>query len=176
VLKRPLPDWSDEAGVAELADEIIAKHEVKARPFIDYGNHVDALSGDEEPYKFIRAQRAAVKAAERGNPTPLNNLLSEYSDYPDWFERETLRLAAEVNKPKKRGGQNKTRHQKLEKTATHRAAKNFRVIEGCLRELYPEVRSVRERAIEFAASQVGISNETLRNYVSRSRRARQRLI
>ena len=169
-----LPNWDDKEGVARLADEIVAEREAKARPFIEYG--AAALSGDEEPYKFIRAQRFAVRAAKRGNPVPLNNLLSEYADCFDWFDRETLELAAEVNRPKKRGGQKKTWHQRFEAIVTHKAAANFQFLWKRLRELYPSIRSVRERAIEIAAAQLGINSETLRNYVNRSRQARQRII
>jgi hypothetical protein len=124
---------------------------------------------------FIRVQRDAVRAAERGNPTPLNDLLDEYADHLDWFEPETLRLAVEVNKPKKRGGQKKTVHQRIKAVVTHRAAANFQFLWKRLREIYPSIRSVRERAIEIAAAQVGMSSEKLRNHVNRSRKARQRI-
>jgi hypothetical protein len=187
VLRR-LPDWDNKEGVAKLADELVAEREARIRPFRDYGaadggNRLspfdeDAHWPDAERKKlrrFIRVQRDAVRAAERGDPTPLNDLLDEYADYVDWFEPETLRLAVEVYKPKKRGGQKKTRYQRIEATVTHRAAANFQYLRRHLRELYPSIRSVSDRAIEIAAAQVGMSSEKLRNHVNRSRKARQRI-
>jgi hypothetical protein len=114
MLKRTLPDWDDKEGVTKLADELIKEVEARAQRFIDYGDWVaadedDRLSDEDAHWpaadrkklaKFIRAERAAVEAAERGNPAPLNDLLDEYADCLDWFKRETLRLASELNKPK----------------------------------------------------------------------------
>jgi hypothetical protein len=198
MLKRTLPDWDDKEGVTRLADELITEVEARAQRFIDYGDRVaadedDRLSDEDAHWpaadrkklaKFIQAERAAVEAAECGNPAPLNDLLDEYADCLDWFKRETLRLASELNKPKKRGGQKKTRDQRLEAVVTHRAAANFQLLWGCLRELYPNVRavrkrgidSVRERAIEIAAARAKVNVGTLTTYVNRSRKARQRLI
>jgi hypothetical protein len=89
VLKRALPKWNDEKGVAQLAGEIVAKLETRSRYFLEYADSVlDDFS------KFMHFEEEAVEAARRGNNAMLAELLQ--SKNLEWLGTDTRKIIADI--------------------------------------------------------------------------------
>jgi hypothetical protein len=200
MLKRALPAWNDEAGVAKLADEIIAErppqpHHVrtgnpwrdfaertKAEPLRDQPSDEDAHWPEAERkalWEFTRAENAAVDAALRGTRAPLAKLLLH--EHWEWLGEDTRKLIAEIILGKLRRGRGRpkmARGERWEKTPIHRAAAEVEILQRTFSQHYPKqsLKEVRERAIEIAAKRAKIEDdEKLINYLKRAKRAPQRI-
>jgi hypothetical protein len=70
------------------------------------------------------------------------------------------------------------RAKKMRRTKTHRAAALAYLAKLILRDLYPAQTSadVRDRAIETASAMTGVGEDTIANYLRRSRKNRRRLV
>ena len=194
MLKRALPDWNDEEGMAKLADEIVARHERTIKNFITYGEEVldvtpfldddgfpldaDGVAFEIEIARFQRAERAAVAAVRRGDTAQLAKLtLHENWDWMDTRTRELIARHLTSQKQRKRGRPKMTPEQRFASNPIHEAAVTMQMIRRELRRLYPEqaAAAVRERATTLAANQIGVEAEALRLHCNRSRRDRHRL-
>jgi hypothetical protein len=179
---RTLPNWNDEAGIAKLVGEIVAAWEAKLRYFHNFAEQ--AISGDEFS-RFKHAERTAVEAALRGEPLPLGELLR--SENQEWLEPETRELMIEfitgernprTGKRKGEPGARKmTADERWEASPIHRAAGEVRLLKRQFRRLYPSQSSaaVRERSVQIAAGRAGITPESLRAHLNRSRNAPHRI-
>ena len=199
MLKRALPDWNDEVGMAKLADEIVARHERHTKNLIAYGEEVldvtpfldddgnllddNGVALEIEITRFQRAERAAVAAVRRGDTAQLAKLtLHENWDWMDTRTREIIARHLTSEKQRKRGQRKRGRpkmtpEQRFASNPIHEAAVTMQMIRRELRRLYPEqaAAAVRERATTLAANQIGVEAEALRLHCNRSRRDRHRL-
>jgi hypothetical protein len=183
VPKPTLPKWKDEAGVAKLVEEILAERQIASDHFRNCQPRFNTpFDLDDAVIGFRLAEEGAVEAAYRGDIVPLTELLRD--PHRNWLLPSTVELVVEfmtgkrnpqTGKPKGAVGRRKmTSEQRLAVTPIHRAAFDFRAIQGVLREHYPSER-VRERALELAAGRAKVEPENLRRYLGRSRRDRRRL-
>jgi hypothetical protein len=199
--RNTLPDWADEKGVAELAGEIIADARAEtqtiAQRFLNFGERVVADDDDrpsdqdahwpaadrKELNKFIKAERAAVKAALHGDPAPLAELL--LSEHLEWLQPRARNLVAEfltgkrnllTGKPKLGRGNPKKPRKK--RSPTHGAEAEAQFLKQHLRELYPKIRlaKLKARADEIATKRAGVTTETLRGYRRRPRGGAHRIV
>jgi hypothetical protein len=178
--ERPLPDWSDEAGVVELIEEIIAR----VRKRLSYFSEIDVGDGDEID-NFKDAERVAVAAARQGNLSALVELLR--SQNREWLRPDTIELAIEymtgmripdTGNPKgKRGPGKKTPEQRRALNPIHDAASDARLIMHYLRKLYSEqtADAVRDRVVAIVAKRTGVKKRTLRSHLVRSRNDPRRI-
>ena len=70
------------------------------------------------------------------------------------------------------------RAKRMRRTPTHRAAALAYLAELVLRDLYPDQTSadIRDRALEAASAMTGVSEDTIANYLRRSKKNRRRLV
>jgi hypothetical protein len=172
--KRTLPDWKNERGVARRCDEILAEFERGSQAFLHYG--VSRIAADEFA-KFKDAEAAAVEAAKRGDVALLAKLLLD--ENWQWLHPETRKFMSEIMLGKHQGvGRPKMSPEaRWEKTPTHRAAAEFKLLNRELAKSYPGIprAAVRERALSIATKRTGVLPETLRNYLDRSKKDRRRI-
>jgi hypothetical protein len=184
-----LPNWNDEAEVAKLAGELVAKKQVITNRYRDYRKCV--LEGrDQDPSdtwaRIEFAEKAAVEAARRGDLAPLAALLRSEEDR-DWLQPDTIELVIEFMTGKRNphtgkrkgevGRRKMTEEEREAKNPIHIAAVEFRVIQSLLRELYPMQSKavVRDRAVKIAAQRAGVTSERLHHHLNRSQSDRRRL-
>jgi hypothetical protein len=177
MLKRTLPNWNDEKGVAKLTDEIIAERDANSRHYCDYGDRVADEFADEFS-EFRHAEAAAVEAARHGDRAPLAGLL--LGDRIEWLKPSTLGLIAEIMTGKRKAGPGRpklAREKRWTKNPIHQTAVDAHLIWSRLRLLYPGIApaGVRARAVELAASRAGIAPEALQRHLHRSRSDRRRI-
>jgi hypothetical protein len=190
MLKRALPNWNDEKGIARLAGEIMADWETNY--FLEYAANLEAhlasvkySPGEDELIKFKNNEDAAIKAALHGDIAPLAALL--LSEDECWMEPSTRELMAEFmtgdrnpqtgRRKAGRGRPKMTREERLKINPIHRAADEVAVLRQRLRQLYPmqSVTTVRKRAIDLAAKRTGVASEKLRRHLRRAKNDRRRI-
>jgi len=187
VLKYPLPKWSDEAGVAKLvADELARLARVMARA--RFGEFDASIPEADKP--LLRLKRteeiAACAARYQGNLTPLAELLrsepfiEQLLSGVQWLESETRAYLIDVLNGKvkaKRGRPRMTPPQRRAANPIHNAMDEFRQIKWHLSRLYPtqSATTVRDRALEIAAKRAGVMAESLRRHLSRAHNDRRRI-
>jgi hypothetical protein len=185
VLKRPLPKWKDEAGVAALVEGYMARVGTTAGCFDEFAvatRRRDPPRPGQDPEDdvtwFMWEEKAALEAAKRGELAGLVDLL--LGPHRDWLQPETIELVIEFMTGKRnpqtgrRKGEGKvgaskmTHEQRLAKNPIHAAAIEFDAIQELLERLYP-VEPVRDRAIVLAAARGHVDPEQLRTYLNRPR-------
>jgi hypothetical protein len=177
VLKRALPNWNDEKGVARLAGEIVAdwetELETRSRPFLEYADSV--LDGFP---KFMRFEKEAVEAARRGNNAMLAELLQ--SEHLEWLGTDARKIIADILRGTHKVGRGRpkmTSKQRWAKNPIHRAALEVAVLRQTLCRLYPEqtAPAVRDCALRLAAERTGVALGTLRQHLRRPKNDRRRI-
>ena len=170
MVKRTLPDWDDEKGVAKLADEILAD-EHRSRWIWN-----DAITRGPPGDEFRYAERVAVGAAERGDVAPLAELLLDEKNWQR-LQPETRKLVTEVMLGKHRSGKRlsvgrprMTTKGRAARNPIHRAEDAALTLKSRLQQVYPGIAraAVRKRAMEIAAQRTGVSLEALRRQLKRS--------
>jgi hypothetical protein len=177
MLKRTLPNWNDDRGVAKLAAAIIAERDAKARHYVDYGDRVADEFADEF-FEFRRAEKAAVEAAQHGKRAPLTELL--LGGHQEWLAPSTRELMAKILAGKRKAGPGRykmTQEARWLKNPVHQAEVDNRLLRLRLRQRYPKQSSkaVADRAVELAASRAGIAPQRLQRHLDRSRNDRRRI-
>ena len=179
VITPSLPKWDDDDKLSEWVAEVIAdpRNAAECDPYLRPWRAGRRITSDAE--LFAAMEHAAIKAAKRGDPGPLANLL----DHP----RNALPMSF-VKQPKLkpytpspeaamliadylRG----TRRQDLRATSDdgderfynserHRAGRHTELVEIILRRNYPNEKAVRSRAITIVAKVRKIEPSTIENY------------
>jgi hypothetical protein len=177
VLKRALPNWNDEKGVARLAGEIVAdwetELETRSRPFLEYADSVL-----DDFAKFMHFEKEAVEAARRGNNAMLAELLE--SEHLEWLGTDARKIIADIllgTHKVGRGRPKMTSKQRWAKNPIHRAALEVAVLRQTLCRLYPEqtAPAVRDCALRLAAKRTGVALGTLRQHLRRPKNDRRRI-
>jgi hypothetical protein len=194
MLKRtnqPLPKWKDEAGVAALVDEYIAKQRVIAGRFGEFAiatRNAPPRPGqgdpDDDAIQFIFAEEKAVEAAKRGDLAALIEILR--GPHRDWLQPETVELVIEFmtgvrTQTGRRKGEGKvgrtkmTQEEKEARNPLFNAAAEFGAIKRLLREHYPSepYSEIRKRAFELAVERASVEPERLGDYLKRARGVRR---
>jgi hypothetical protein len=188
----PLPKWKDEAGVAALVEEYMAKMGAIAGRFAAFGVATrrrnqprPGQDPEDDVIWFLKTEEAAVEAAKRGKLVALVELLR--GEHRDWLQPETVELVVEfmtgVRNPQtgRRKGEGKVGRTKMaqeEKEARNplfNAAAEFGAIKQLLREHYPSepYSERRKRAFELAVERASVEPERLHNYLGRARGVRR---
>lgn len=192
MLKRALPNWSDEKGVAKLVKEILAERQITADRFRNFQPRYNPpLDDDDAAVESIIAEKSAVAVAYRGDIVPLTELLRD--PHRNWLLPNTVELVVEFmtgkrnpqtgrpkGKPKGKGavGRRKmTSEQRLAANPIHRAAFEATVLKQELRQRYRSQKAaeVRERALELAAKRNNVELGRLRRHLKLSKNDRRRL-
>jgi hypothetical protein len=184
----PLPKWEDAASVAALVEEHIAKLRASAGHFAEFAvatRRRDPPRPGQDPEDdviwFLWEEKAAVKAAERGDLTVLIEILR--GPHRDWLQPDTVELVIEFMTGARNpqtgrrkgeghvGASRMTREQREAKNPIHGAAIEFDAIRKLLERLYPAEpqRKVRKRARELAAERAGVTDGQLYDYLRRAR-------
>lgn len=188
-MKKPLPP-GDEAAVAELVEQQIKEREdEEERQFalLDWSTHPGVLFSEI----CAQREREVVEEAKRGNVAPLaewiRGRLAPMAPATRALIAEFLTGARNLGngKPKgTRGAPKKTEEERRSLNPIHDANDQVPIIQGILREFYPDQTSshLRDRALSFAASRKGVRSrqkgnetETLKYHRNRSRKDHRRI-
>jgi hypothetical protein len=192
VLRRSLPRWNDEAGVAALVSEYMAEQGAMTGRFAEFAVTTrrrepprPGQDPEDDVIWFIGTEEAAVEAAKRGELVALVDLLR--GPHRDWLHPETVELVIEfmtgVRNPQtgRRKGEGKigrskmTQEEKEARNPLFNAEAEFGVIRQFLREHYPSepYSEIRKRAFELAVERASVEPERLGDYLKRARGVRR---
>lgn len=134
-------------------------------PWDDHDTVIKEICGileEVEEYTFpewATEVDVAIEEGRRGDPSHL------------------IRLAREGPRPRNRGRPRMSTAERVRKTSTHRAGALVYLAKLILRDNYPKRtrREIKDCAIEAAAAMTGVNEETIWNYMARSKRHRGRI-
>jgi hypothetical protein len=170
-MKKPLPEWVDEAGVEQWVIAVLDEAALEA----DRQHHMRLAEHDiPGPPLSIFEDEAMDQAQRRGNFVPLGVLLE--NKYP--LSPSAIKLIADElrgRSKRSRGRPKESKQERRDKYPIYDAAREIEVIEQILHEDFPdqEAGPIRDRAITIAAKLNGVPKATLKAQVGKRSRKRR---